>query len=176
MKILITYKSKTDFTKRYAEMIANEVNCDILPFLEVTNGTMSSYDTIVFGGGLYAGGVNGLKKANDMFHKSSAKQLIVFATGGTPNEGSDKEIAEVWARNLSPEELDTVPHFYMQAGLCYEKMSFPNRLMMKMFASMLGKKADKTDYEKGFAEAIKSSYDIFDKKYAEPLIQHLKGL
>ena len=36
MKILMTYKSKTEFTKRYAEMIAKEVDGEILDFKDVT--------------------------------------------------------------------------------------------------------------------------------------------
>lgn len=82
MKILVTYKSKTGFTKIYAEMIAKEVNCDLIDFKEITVEKMSNYDVVVFGGGLYAGMVNGLKKAKELLGKSSAKKFVVFATGG----------------------------------------------------------------------------------------------
>jgi len=36
MKILVTYKSKTEFTKRYAEVIAQEVKGMLVDFKEVT--------------------------------------------------------------------------------------------------------------------------------------------
>ena len=128
MKTLIIYKSKTEFTKWYAEFIAKEVDCNLMDFKEVTTEIMSGYDVVVYGGGLYAGMINGYKKAKKMFEKSSAKRLILFATGGTPNEAR-KKIDEVWKNNLSAEE--------------------------------------------GFAQAIKSSYDIKAKEYAEPLIKYL---
>ncbi len=172
MKILVTYKSKTEFTKRYAEIIAQEVNGMLMDFKEVTAEKMSEFDVIVYGGGLYAGMINGYKKAKEMFEKSSAKKFILFATGGTPNEAT-KEIEEVWKHNLSAEELESIPHFYMQGGICYEKMSFPNRTIMKMMSKVLSKKKNKDSAEEGFAQAIKSSYDIFSKEYAEPLIKYL---
>ena len=172
MRILITYKSKTDFTKRYAEMIAKEVDGCLMDFKNIAIEKMSEYDVVVYGGGLYAGMVNGLKKAKEMFDKSSAKEFIVFATGGTPNEAT-MEIDAVWKNNLTTEELESIPHFYMQSGICYEKMSFANRTLMKMMSNVLSKKKDKDSVEEGFAQAIKSSYDISSKEYAEPLINYL---
>ena len=171
MKALIIYKSKTGFTKWYAEIISKEVNGNLMDFKEVTAEIMSEYDVVVYGGGLYAGMINGYKKAKEMFEKSSANRFILFATGGTPNEAT-KEIDEIWKNNLS-EELESIPHFYMQGGICYEKMSFLNRTIMKMMSRVLDKKKNKDSAEEGFAQAIKSSYDIKAKEYAEPLIKYL---
>lgn len=172
MKILVTYKSKTEFTKWYAQIIAKEVGAELIDFSEVTAGKMSEFDVIVYGGGLYAGMINGFKKAKEMFKKSSAKKLVVFATGATPNEVTEK-VDEVWATNLTEEELATISHFYMQSGLCYEKMSFGDKTLMKLLANMLSKKENKDSTEAGQEQAIKSSYDIKDKKYAQPLIECL---
>ncbi len=172
MKILITYKSKTDFTKRYAEILAVAVDGYLMDFKEVTVEKMSEFDVIVYGGGLYAGMVNGLKKAKEMFEKSSADRFIVFATGGTPNEAT-KEIETVWENNLTVEESESIPHFYMQSGICYEKMSFANKTILKMMSNVLSKKKNKDSVEEGFAQAISSSYDISSPQYAEPLIKYL---
>ena len=143
-----------------------------MDFKEVTAEKMSEFDVVVYGGGLYAGMVNGLKKAKEMFEKSFAKKFIVFATGGTPNEAT-KEIDVVWKNNLTVEELASIPHFYMQSGICYEKMSFANKTLMKMMSNVLSKKKNKDSAEESFAQAIKSSYDISSKEYAEPLIKFL---
>ncbi len=172
MKILVIYKSKTEFTKRYAEIIAKEVEAELLDFKFVTAEKMSEFDIVVYGGGLYAGMINGFKKAKEMFVRSSAKKMVVFATGATPNEVNEK-IDEVWKINLTEEEMASIPHFYMQSGLCYEKMSFPDKTLMKLMANMLSKKQDKDSVEAGQEQAIKSSYNISDKKYAQPVIEYL---
>ena len=65
MKALIIYKSKTGFTKWYAEFIAKEVDGNLMDFKEVTTEIMSGYDVVVYGGGLYAGMINGYKKAKE---------------------------------------------------------------------------------------------------------------
>ena len=172
MKILVTYKSKTEFTRKYAEMIAKETGACLMDFKELSAEKMSQFDVVVYGGGLYAGMINGLKKAKEMFEKSTAEKFVVFATGGTPNEAT-KEIDTVWKNNLTEEELSLLPHFYMQGGLCYEMMSFANKMIMKMMSNVLSKKKDKDSAEEGFAQAIKSSYDISSEEYAKPLIKYL---
>ena len=57
----------------------------------------------------------------------------------------------MWSQNLSAEELEKIPHFYMPAGLCYEKMSFPDKLMMKTAAAFMKrsvkKKQEKTEMD-----------------------------
>ena len=171
MKILVTYKSKTDFTKRYAEMIAQEVNADLADFKAVTVEKMSEYDVVVYGGGLYAGMINGYKKAKEEFSKSTAKKFVLFATGGTPNVDTAK-IDEVWKMNLGDEQ-QSIPHFYMQAGLCYEKMSFVSRMIMKMMSGILSKNQNTDAPAEEVANTLKNSYDISSPEYVAPLIKYL---
>ncbi len=172
MKILVTYKSKTGFTKKYAEMIAEEVECSLIDFRDMNAEKMSDYDMVVFGSRLHAGMVDGFKKAKEMFARSAASKFVVFVTGATPNEA--KEIIDgVWKNNLSPEELESIPHFYMQSGICYEKMPFVDKTIMKMAAAMMSKKQDKDEYEEGFEQALKGSFDISSKEYTKPLIEYL---
>ena len=109
-----------------------------------------------------------------MFAKSAAKKMVVFVTGATPNEETET-IDEVWKVNLTEEEMESVPHFYMQSGLCYEKMSFPDKTLMKLLANMLSKKENKSNAELGQEQAIKNSHNISDEKYAKPLIEYLLG-
>lgn len=172
-KIIVIYKSKTGFTRKYAEMIAEEIGCTIADYKTVNVETMSKYDTVVFGGRTHAGRIDGYKWAKELFDKSTSKHLIIFATGATPNDAEDV-IKDIWNQNLSTDELDSIPHFYMQSGLCYEKMSFLDKMMMKMVASMLKKKKDKNAQEEGFEQAISSSYDSSSKVFIEPLVSLLK--
>lgn len=172
-KILIIYKSRTGFTKRYAEMITEEIDCTLIDYKSITATTMSEFDTVVFGSRAHAGMIDGYKKAKEMFQKSAAKKFILFVTGATPN-AAEEVIKEFWKQNLSTDELENIPHFYMQSGLNYEKMSLPDKAMMKMAAAMMKKKKEKDSYEREFEQAITSSYDISSKEYIKPLISFLK--
>lgn len=173
-RIIVIYKSSTGFTKKYAEMIAEEMNCALADYSTMTEEMLSGYDVIVFGSRAHAGMIDGYKKAREKFEKSKAKQTVLFVTGATPNTEEDV-IKEFWSQNLTTEELADIPHFYMQSGLCYEKMSFSDKLMMKVFVTMMKKKKDKEPYEKDFEKVITSSYDISSREYIKPLVSYLKG-
>lgn len=174
-KILITTLSKTGFTRKYAEMIAEEIPCTLADFQKTTPETMSSYDTVVFGSRAHAGMFLGYQKAKTMFEKSTAKNFIVFSTGASPN-GAAITIAQFWENNLGADDLKKIPHFYMQSGLCYEKMGFGDKAMMKVASIMIGRKKKKTEDEKAFEKAISGSYDISSKEYAVPLIDLLRKM
>jgi hypothetical protein len=60
MKTIVIYKSKTGYTKQYAQWIAEELSADILPADKVSFQKLAEYDCIIFGGRLYAVGIDGL--------------------------------------------------------------------------------------------------------------------
>lgn len=172
-KIIVIYKSSTGFTKRYAEMIAEKVECTLMDYRAVTGKELSGYDIIVFGSRAHAGMIDGYKRIKKMIQKCVGGKVVLFVTGATPNAAEDM-VNEFWRQNLTTDELMKTPHFYMQSGLCYEKMGFMDKLMMKMFAVMMAKKKDKTSIEKDFENVISHSYDISSEVYADPLISFLK--
>lgn len=172
-KILVVYKSVTGFTKKYAEWIAQETKATLMDIKKAAKEPISGFDTIIFGGRMHAGTVDGLKEARQLFKQSGAAHFLIFATGAMPNEATDI-IEEMWSKNLTPKELSKIPHFYMQAGLCYEKMPLSDKLMMKVFSFIMGKKKAKTEADRQTAQAIAGSYNISSKEYIAPLIAALK--
>ena len=78
-KILVCYKSVTGFTKKYAEMIAEELDCELMDFKKVTAEILSQYDTVVFGGRCYVGAIDGLKKAKELIAKYNIKNFVICA-------------------------------------------------------------------------------------------------
>ena len=172
--IIILYNSKTGFTRKYAQQLALELGCAALP-LKDAPPDLSGYAAVVFGSRLHAGIFDGWKKARKLLQSRGAKKLVVFATGAMPNE-AEEQIRQVWEQNLTPGELETVPHFYLQAGLCLEKLGAGDRAMLKVAAWAMGRKKDKSAEDAAFADAIGRSYDISDPKYIAPLADCLRGL
>ena len=60
--ILILYKSKTGFTKKYAGMIAEETGGTAMDFKEGTPELLSSFDRVLFGSRMHAGQILSLKQ------------------------------------------------------------------------------------------------------------------
>lgn len=171
-KILLLYKSKTGFTKRYAEIIAKETHAVLMDYKKASPKIMSGFDTVIFGSRAHVGMIDGYKKIRQMFLKSGAKHFVLFVTGATPN--NSKEVETFWQQNLSADELRNLPHFYMQSGLCYEKMPCLDRLMMKGFCSMMQKKKNKTEQDKTIEQMITGSYDISSDEYTKPLLDYVR--
>lgn len=174
MKTIVIYKSKTDFTKRYAEWIAEELKCDISNYKNFSQSSIAEYDFVIYGSRIHAGKIDGLKKVKGLFTGNTKPKLVIFATGATPSAVKDA-INTIWKTNFSEEEMKTIPHFYMQSGLNYEKMGIGDRLIMKTVAKMLSRKKNKSSEEAGFEEAILGSYDSSSREYIVPLINFVQG-
>ena len=165
-KVLIVYKSKTGFTKKYVDWICEEVTCDTRTLNEAKTSDIDKYDIIIYGAGIHAGFISGLKKFKKLVDINS-KKVIVFATGAAPI--SDDMVQPVIENNLA-ECKSSVRFFYFESGLCYEKMGAFSRGMMKIFSKMLNARKDKSEFEDGMSTAIMSSYDNSKKENIEPLI------
>lgn len=169
MKILLIYKSKTGFTKRYAEWIAEEINCKLENIANLKNINFNRYDLVIYGSRIHAGKIDGIDKIKKL---NLGNKLILFATGATPKETNS--IKEVWKNNLKEDK--TIKHFYIPAGLNYEKMGFLDLMMMKMASRMLENKKDKSAEDIGMQNSINRSYDISNKSRIKPLVEYIKSL
>lgn len=122
MKVLVTYQSKTGFTKKYAEWISEELNADLLDIKSVNQGKIQEYDLIIHGGWIMAGMINGLNKIRGL----NPKKLIVFGVGFTPKDKVDTK------QMIETNKLGEVPFFYYDGGTNPKKMGFFGRLIVKM--------------------------------------------
>lgn len=141
MKTIVIYKSKTGFTKKYAEWIASYLSADIFDVSKITIDMLNSYDTIIYGGSLYAVGIIGIKLITKNFDKLKDKKIIVFATGASP---SRKEvISEVLNKNFTPEQQNYIKLFYLRGGFNYSKLNSFDRFLMTLLKwKIKRKKAD----------------------------------
>ena len=62
MKIIVVYKSGTGFTKKYANWIAEALNCEAVQLKKVNLNELTNYDVVVYGGWIMAGMVSGYDK------------------------------------------------------------------------------------------------------------------
>lgn len=173
MKTIVIYNSQTGFTRRYAQWIAEAADADCLELSEAKKKDLTAYDAIVFGGWACAGSISKLGWFKSNMAKWADKKLIVFCVGASPLE--NPEIEPALKKNFSEPQLEKVHLFYCPGGFCYEKMSSPSRLMMKMFLTALRAKKEKTGQEEEMIKMLSSSYDISDKKYIEPILSCLQA-
>lgn len=174
MRTLVFYNSKTGFVKKYAEWISEELKADLLTFEKADCRTIQSYDTIIFGGGLYAGGINGVGKIKRNLPKLEGKKIIVFASGASPK--TDKVIDEVRNKNFTPEQQKHLSFFYLRGGFNLNGLGFFDRFLMKLLKMKIMSKKKKgiplDGDETGMLNAMENPVDFTKIENIKELIDH----
>ncbi len=174
--ILVIYQSKTGFTRRYAELIARAASGTALPLENARPSVLAGCGTLVFGSRAHAGRIDGWPKAQKLLAaaQNGGARCALFVTGATP--AIERQTVEgFWAQNLTGEQQRTLPHFYLQSGLCYEKMGLVDRLLMKGLCAMLRAKKGKTEQDAAMLRMIAHSFDAQDDAFALPVIEWVRA-
>ncbi|MBN1275437.1 flavodoxin [Candidatus Woesearchaeota archaeon] len=170
-KAIVIYKTVSGFTKKYAEWIANDLKADIIEQKEANKNMLQKYDIIVYGGSLHAIGIIGLKKVYNLMKAIPEKKLVVYATGASPY--NKKVIDDITKHNIQD---DKTKLFYLRGGFDKNKLDFKNRIIMRMFISILRRKKNKSEDEEGMIQAWNKPVDFTDKKNIKELVSFVKKL
>lgn len=167
MKTIVVYKSKYGYTKKYAQWLAESLGCDIKENASLAD--VMGYNAIIYGGGIYAGRINGAKLITKNLEKLSGKKLALFAVGS--NVGRSEELEAFWKQALEENVRLNVPHFYLRGGFDYGRLGSVDRLMMNMLKKMLLKKDTLTEDDKGLLAAYETPVDFTDRKNLEEILK-----
>lgn len=172
MKTVVIYKSKTGFTKKYANWIAECLSADIIDAKKGNIDLLATYDTIIYGGGLYASGINGVKLITQNFDKIKTKKIIVFATGASPaREEVDKDVKE---KNFTQAQLEKIKFYYLRGGFDYSKLNVFDKFLMSLLKWMINRKKREglTQDEIGMMAIYNKPTDYTREAYIEDLITY----
>lgn len=175
--VSVIYKSKYGSTKKYAEWIANEVNADLFECSEIEIEKISKYDTIVFGGGLYASGINGIEFITKNFEILKNKNIIVFTVGLASTD--DKDVFEtIIEKNCTKKMRRKIQFFHMRGGIDYKRLSFLHKVMMSMLKTMVAKKKTEelSEDDKMMLATYGDKVDFTDIKTIEPLVLYIEDI
>lgn len=171
MKTLVVYKSKSGFTKKYAEWIGKSLGAEIREASEVTVEALSAYDTLIYGGGLYAAGINGVKLITKNLERLKDKKIVVFATGASAP--AEKVTNDILSANFSPAQLKQIRFFYLQGGFNYNKLTPFFKAVMSLMKWSLKKKKNLAPDEQGMLDAFDHPVDFTDQKNIKELISYV---
>jgi len=138
-KTIVIYDSKYGHTKQYAEWIAKECSCAALPRKQASSATLSAYDTIIYGGGLYAGGVSGINLLTENYDLLTTKNVILFTCGLADPENKENvaHIREALSKVLSSDMMSHFQIFHLRGGIDYKRLNLIHKAMMGMMRKML---------------------------------------
>ncbi len=172
-KVVVMYQSKYGAAKRYAEWLAETLDCALLETKKAVFEEIKEYDTIILGGGIYASGIAGVSFLKKHYPKLKDKKVLVFAVGASPYDENAME--ELKKRNLSG-ALAQIPLFYCRGAWKESDMSWKDRALCGVLKKAVSKKdpADFEPWEAALMESIRSDCDWTDKKNLEPIIAYIQ--
>ena len=174
MNTVVVYKSKYGATKKYAEWISDELNCDLFDIKDVTIDFLSRYDVIIYGGGLYAEVINGLYNITKKLDILKDKKIIVFTTGITPLDIRDYYDKLVYEKNFKTEEAKKIKVYNYLGKMILDELSPVHRTALKGLKKIMSMKENPSDMEKLLIKLCDADGDFSDKNEIYDLIKYAK--
>lgn len=175
MNPIVIYKSKYGSTKAYAEWIAEEIGCEAVDAKKVKADMLSEYDTIVYGGGLYAEIISGVTLITKNIDKLAGKKIAVFTTGLTPLDCRDYYDKLVIEKNFKPEMLDKIKIFNFLGKMIIDELSLPHKAAIKTLKKIMQGKENPTEMEQLLINLCDESGDFTDREAIKDLVEYIKG-
>ena len=173
MKTLIIYGSQYGSTKRYAEHLSKVTGIDAVDYKKSKD--IKGFERIVFMGGLYAGGVLGLK--NTVGKMADGQELIIVTVGVTdPNETEYfGEIRKSIKAKIPTSLYNEENIFHLRGAIDYSRLNIKHRLMMSMFHKMVLKmpESQRTADAKAMLETYGRKVDFVDFKTLEQIASRM---
>lgn len=176
MQTIVIYKTKYGSTKVYAEWISEALECDIIDAKSVTVEKLADYDTIIYGGGLYAETINGVHFITRNFDKLKDKNIIVYTTGITPVDCHEYYGEMVMEKNFKPDIAEKIKVYNYLGKMVIDELSLVHRTGLKSLKKIMNEKENPTELEKMLINLCDVDADLTDKSAISELVEYVKSL
>ena len=177
-KILVAYTSKYGSTKQYAQWIAEALDAALAEGGALKPIDLMGYDVVIYGGGLYAGGIAGVRLVTQPPPKKTLKKtkFVVFTVGLADPETTD--YSGIIQKAFTPEQREKISLFHLRGGVDYSRLGNADKILMHMMKRHTQRKpeADRTEDDRIFLETYGGQIDFSDKDTISPLVEFVNNL
>ncbi|MDY5576021.1 MAG: GNAT family N-acetyltransferase [Lachnospiraceae bacterium] len=158
-KSIIIYGTNYGTTEKYARELAKRTGINVVSYEKAD--IPKECEAIIYFGGLYAGGVKGLKETLPAIYKTSYKKFIIVTVGLADVEDDENinNIRKSLQKQLSPEVYESAEIYHLRGGIDYSRLNFPHKTMMKLLYT----KAKNLPEEKKNAE-VRAMIETYGKQ------------
>ena len=173
MNIVVIYSSKYGTTKQYAQWIAEALNAKLFERHKIKADQLNDFDIVIYGGGLYAGGISGV----NLVTKNPCKNLVIFTVGLAPPESTD--YSGILEKNLTSEMIQNTKIFHLHGGIDYKKLGIVHKAMMATMMMIIKKAVAKKDEseisneDKEFLASYGKKMDSTSRQNILPLVEYV---
>lgn len=175
-KIAVLYKSKHGSTQKYAKWVAEELSADLFDAEKTAVKELANYQTIIFGGFLYAGTISGVDLLTENMDKLGGKRIIVFAVGCAPER--KENLRHVFLKNFAANIRDRVALFYLRGAFNFQELNLLDKFLIYILkAKIKHTRPEKLDEDsKGFLEVCEKPMDWTNRDNIKPLVDFVMQL
>ena len=174
MSTIVIYKSKYGSTKAYAEWIAQELNATVVDASKIKQDELLKYDTIIYGGGLYAEVIAGVSLITKNIDKLKDKKIIVYTTGLTPPDCKEYYEKMVVDKNFKNGIYSKIKMFNFPGKMVVSELSLVHRTAIKTLKKIMSDKKDPTEMEKMLISLCDADGDFSDKALITELVEYAR--
>ena len=175
MNTIVIHKTKYGATKKYAEWIAEALNCEAVDAKKIKIEDVLKYDTIVYGGGLYAEIINGVHMLTKNMDKLKDKKIAVFTTGLTPTDCRDYYDKMVIEKNFKDGVPENVKIFNYVGKMIIDELTLVHRTALKTLKKIMQGKENPSEMEKLLVELCDADGDFCDREAIGELVEYVRG-
>lgn len=130
MKKLIIYGSCYGSARSYALKFAQMTGINVKNYRDV--GDCKIYEQIIYFGGLYAGGLKGLKKTIRKMQKGTELIIITVGLADVSDIKTTNHIKTSLSNQIPDHFLKNTRFFHLRGAIDYQQLHFIHKIMMKM--------------------------------------------
>ena len=175
MKAIVIYKSKYGSTRAYAKWIAEELSCEAVEASKIKADDLLEYDSIIYGGGLYAEVINGVGLITKNLDKLKNKKIAIYTTGITPIDCRDYYDKLVIQKNFKEGVPECVKMFNFTGKMVIDELSLVHRTALKTLKKIMLSKTEPTEMEKLLIELCDADGDFSDRSQITDLITYINN-
>jgi len=168
--------SKYGASEKYAKLIAQNLRADLFNASEkFLDEALRPYKTIIWGGGIYAGKINGINGLCKQIDKIKDKRIFVFSVGNTPTERHDI-LEKVRNNSIAHKQHPRIMFFHLVARANFSCLTLGDRFMFacRRLAIIIKPAKFRTDGEHLFLSEYGKDSQRIDENAVVDIIKHIK--
>ena len=143
MDQLIVYGSQYGTTQRYAERFSQLTRLPCISSEAVKD--LSCYGRVIHFGGLYAGGVKGLRRTLRALGEHTGLVIVTVGLADVTDEENLANIRNALKRQVPGHLLEKTQVFHLRGGIDYRKLSLKHKAMMTLLYHSVKKPAGRAE-------------------------------
>lgn len=172
---IVIYQSRYGTVEKYAEWISAALECPMKKLQDISSQELADYGTIIYGGGIYAGKVSGLKKFLAKLGRTKHQKVVLFMAGMT--DTADEEFYQGVAKeNIPADWREDIKVFFLRGDQLYSRMNRLHKFIMRIPKAAVEKKPveQRTEDDIYVIEHFGSDIIFADKEQIGPIIDYFK--